>query len=210
MPRPKPPAPADDARSWRWARRRSRRTRCACAVEIPVRYPAVQRPAAPRPTRIACVPPPTAAPPPTASGIRPARRARRSRSRPQRQHQVHAPERQRRGRMVEEGDSRGHSRSKVAAMRRQADRADQQRNRKGARRRLVLESQYGRTGNQRAQRADRRHQQRGREGRAPALRPSAVVPICRARAWRSAGRRALRGSRRPSRRAAPEPFRRRA
>ena len=66
--------------------------------------------------------------------------------------------------MVEEGDGRGDSGGKVAAMRRQADGADQQRDGEGARRGLVFEGEDGGAGNQRAERADGGHQQRGSEG----------------------------------------------
>ena len=66
--------------------------------------------------------------------------------------------------MVEEGDGRGGSGGKVTAMRRQADGAEQQGDGEGARRGLVFEGEDGGAGNQRAERADGSHQERGSEG----------------------------------------------
>ena len=84
------------------------------------------------------------------------------RARGQRQHRD--GERERGGRMVEEGAGRGYSSRKVTAMGRQADGADQQRDGEGARRGFVFEGEDCRARNQRAERTDGSHQQRGGEG----------------------------------------------
>src|ERR1039457_5989176 len=86
------------------------------------------------------------------------------RVRPQGQDKVDAPEGERGGRMVEEGGGRGRSGCEVAAVRRQADGADQQGDGKGARRGLVFEGEDGGAGDEGPQRADGSHQQRGSEG----------------------------------------------
>ena len=66
--------------------------------------------------------------------------------------------------MVEECDGRGDSRGKIAAMRRQADGADQERDGEGARRGLVFEGEHGGAGDQRAERTDGGDEQRRSEG----------------------------------------------
>ena len=188
MPRRKRPAPADDERWWRPARRRSRRTRCAYAVGIPVRYRAAQRPAAP-PRTPDCVRAATNnSAPATASGMRAVRdAARRSRCGHSASTRYIAPEWQRRGRMVKEGDGRGHSGRKVARdvppgrPRRPA--AELQMRAAWARIRRSVRRALGSTRPREQIAATSSAERR----RVRALRPSAEVPICRPRAWRSAG-----------------------
>ncbi len=78
--------------------------------------------------------------------------------------------------MVEEGDGSGDSRGEVAAMRRQADGAEQQRDGERARRRLVFEREDGGPGDQRAQRADGGDQERRGEGESERLRHQEQAP----------------------------------
>ena len=71
--------------------------------------------------------------------------------------------------MVEECGGPGHSGGKVTAVRHQSHGAEHQRDGEGARRGLVFESQHRGPGNERAQRADRRHQQRRSEAESQAF-----------------------------------------